>query len=229
MAAHWYAKAAEQGLVNAQTFLAYMYEEGRGIPKDEKQAAAWYQKAADQGEPNAQRNLGLMYADGRGDLPKDDALAIKWYRKAADQGDLSAQNLLGIMYEKGRGGLPQDVGQALYWYRKAADKGYASAQNNAAIILLMSHNPDIRSPRVGLDYARRAVESSKYNVIFLITLAEAYYVDEQFDKAVETIQRAAALAPPDKKDECTINLQRYQQALDLSKREARPVSSFPDR
>ena len=221
----WFRKAAAQGQVNAQTFLGYMYEEGRGgLKKDDAQAVEWYRKAADQGEANAQRNLGLMYASGRGGLTKSETDALSWYRKAAEQGDASAQNSLGIMYEKGQGGLNQDGGEALNWYRKAADQGYANAQNNAAIILLMSLNPELRNPRAALYYANKAVESYKYNVIFLRTLAEAQFVNEEFDRAVETMLRVVSLAPAEKKDEYLAALKRYQQALEASKREVKPAA-----
>jgi hypothetical protein len=225
----WFQKAAGQGQVNAQTFLGYMYEEGRGgLKKDDAQAAEWYRKAAEQGERNAQRNLGLMYVNGRGGLPKSDAEALNWYRKAAQQGDPSAENSLGQMYEQGKAGLHPDVAEALNWYRKAADQGYANAQNNAAIILLMSTNPEIRNPRAALDYANKAVESYKYNLTFLETLAEAHYVNEQFEQAVETMQRIITWAPDDKqkKEIYLARLNRYQQALAANKRQPTPVGGF---
>lgn len=226
-AAGWFRKAADQGQVNSETFLGWMYEEGRGgLAKDDTQAAFWYRKAADQGEPNAMRNLGLMCLDGRGGMAKDEVQGVSWFRKAAEKDDESAQNYLGIMYEKGRGGLPQDVGQAIYWYRKAADKGYASAQNNLAVIYLGS-NPDLRNPRAALDYALKATASFKYNAIFLTTLAAAYYTDGQFEKAVSTQQLVISLVPPDQKAENDSRLNMYEQALEASKREAKPRSTFP--
>ena len=226
-AAEWFRKAADQGQVNSQTFLAWMYEEGRGgLAKDDVQAVNWYRKAADQGEPNAMRNLALMCLDGRGGMPKDEVQGVSWFRKAAEKGDESAQNYLGLMYEKGRGGLPQDVEQAMYWYRKAADKGYASAQNNLSVIYL-GHDPVLRNPRTALDYAQKAVAQFKYNAIFLSTLAAAYYAEGQFENAVTTQTRVISLVPSDKKDEYTQRLNLYTNAWEASKREAKPVSTFP--
>jgi len=49
MAAEWYAKAAEQGVAEAQFNLAEMYKEGRGLPQDDKLASAWHAQAAEQG------------------------------------------------------------------------------------------------------------------------------------------------------------------------------------
>jgi TPR repeat protein len=223
----WFRKAADQGQVNAQTYLGYMYEEGRGVKKDEAQAVEWYRKAAEQGERNAQRNLGMMYADGRGGLTKSDTEAVNWYRKAAEQGDPSAQNSLGQMYQRGGGSLKQDVGEALAWYRKSADQGYANAQNNAAILMLMNRSPEIRNPRGALDYASKAVAQYKYNLIFLETLAEAYYVNEQFEQAVETMRQIMTIAPAEKMTGYTASLDRYQRALTtINKRELKSAGSF---
>jgi|TARA_B110000046_G_C12821240_1_gene325511 TPR repeat protein len=47
-ALYWYAKAAEQNNVEAQTNLGFMYDTGEGIPQDYKQALKWYTKAAEQ-------------------------------------------------------------------------------------------------------------------------------------------------------------------------------------
>jgi hypothetical protein len=62
-----------------------MYMLGRGVSKDEGEAAKWIRKAADQGLAMAQYNLGSMYENGQG-VTKDKNLAIEWYRKAALQG-----------------------------------------------------------------------------------------------------------------------------------------------
>ncbi len=76
---------AEQGDAGAQFRLGVMYDEGRGVPQSDAQAAEWYRKAAEQGNAVAQRFLGDMYAEGRG-VPQSDAQAVEWYRKAAEQG-----------------------------------------------------------------------------------------------------------------------------------------------
>lgn len=49
-----------------QNNLGWMYENGRGLAQDDRQAVAWYQKAADQCLALAQYNLDVMYKEGRG-------------------------------------------------------------------------------------------------------------------------------------------------------------------
>ncbi len=53
-------KAAEQGNADAQSLLGAMYEYGKGVAQDDKQALAWTRKAAEQGNATAQFALGVM-------------------------------------------------------------------------------------------------------------------------------------------------------------------------
>jgi TPR repeat protein len=70
-----------------------MYQNGRGVTKDESEAVKWYRKSAEQGNEPAQYNLGVMYANGLG-VAKDESEAVKWYRKSAEQGDADAKDAL---------------------------------------------------------------------------------------------------------------------------------------
>ena len=53
-------REAREGDPDAQYELAYHYENGLGVPKDETKALELYQQAADQGHPEAQANLDAM-------------------------------------------------------------------------------------------------------------------------------------------------------------------------
>ena len=53
-------REAREGDPDAQYELAYLYENGLGVPKDETKALELYQQAADQGHPAAQANLDAM-------------------------------------------------------------------------------------------------------------------------------------------------------------------------
>ena len=77
-------KLADSGDAAAQLALGSIYEQGRGTPKDEAQAAFWYRRAADQGVKNAQLALAVMYRDGRG-VAKDPAAAAYWENAAKAQ------------------------------------------------------------------------------------------------------------------------------------------------
>lgn len=76
-AGKWIRKAAEQGYLEAQRTLAWMYSEGRGVAYDNAEAVHWYRKAAEQGDANAQDNLSSAYANGKG-VGQDGVTAYMW-------------------------------------------------------------------------------------------------------------------------------------------------------
>src|ERR1044071_6792135 len=95
-------RAAENGNIEAQYNLGWLYEEGEGTEKNLEVAFHWYQKAAENGNINAQYNLGYLYERGEG-TEKNLEKAFYWYQKAAENGNLNAQYNLGYLYEKGEG------------------------------------------------------------------------------------------------------------------------------
>ena len=103
-----------------------MYDEGKGVDKNHKEAVKWYKKAAEQGDATAQYNLGVNYAEGQG-IRKDYNEAFKWWTKAAEQGLAEAQYNLAIVYDEGRG-ASKNHKEAIKWYTKAAEQGHADAQ-----------------------------------------------------------------------------------------------------
>ena len=77
----------------AQGNLGLVYEQGRGVARDEGQAASWFRKAALQGDPHAQFRFGRACERGRGE-PKDLVEAYKWYSLSAQGGYKRAQDAL---------------------------------------------------------------------------------------------------------------------------------------
>lgn len=126
-AAQIWSVLAEQQDARAQTLLAMLYRDGKGVTQNLQTAAAWYAKAAALGDPIAQGQLGSFYAEGRG-VAMDAAQAAYWYRRSAEQGNASATANLGGMYETGKG-VPRNETFALALYALA----YARAPNNKAI------------------------------------------------------------------------------------------------
>ena len=120
-------KGANRSNAHSLYSLGNMYQNGKGVPKDEKVAYSSYRLAADQGSADAQLVLGWMYASGQG-VQQDYKEAMRLFRAAAAQGNSDAQHNLGEMYYYGHG-VPQDYKEAVKWYRLAADQGNAGAQN----------------------------------------------------------------------------------------------------
>jgi TPR repeat protein len=131
-AAHWYQKAAQQGLAQAQMKLAHLYQNGQGITQNFAQTGQWLTKAARQGLVDAQCELADMYYTGKGviqNLPQ----AAHWYQKAALQGQVDAQFKLGIMYQKGKG-IPQNFAQAAKWFKQAAQQDHREAKRQLQLL-----------------------------------------------------------------------------------------------
>jgi hypothetical protein len=80
-----YRTAAEAGDRDAMNNLGFMYQEGRGVAKDDVEAVRWFRKGAEAGNALAMNRLGFMYREGRG-VAKNEVEAVRWYRKGAGWG-----------------------------------------------------------------------------------------------------------------------------------------------
>ncbi len=69
-AARIFTDLAPHGNPVAQTYLGYMYANGKGVPQDFAVSAGWYSCASEQGVAEAQYALGLMYDKAQG-VPQD--------------------------------------------------------------------------------------------------------------------------------------------------------------
>ncbi len=99
----WYAKAADQGLPDAELALSHWYLSGT--------------PATALGDADAESHYILK--------PSDDE-AFNWAKKAAERGHPKAQYTLGYYWEEGIG-CDADFGQALLWYRRSAEQKYHRA------------------------------------------------------------------------------------------------------
>jgi TPR repeat protein len=81
-----YLRAAEQGHVDAQMELGYIYFKGQmRLQYDDTESAKWYLRAAELGNAMAQRNIGMAYRFGQG-VPKDQVTGMMWLNLAVAQG-----------------------------------------------------------------------------------------------------------------------------------------------
>ncbi|MDB5803021.1 MAG: putative repeat protein [Betaproteobacteria bacterium] len=78
----------------AMYLLGVMYEQGKGVERDDPTAVKWYAAAARKASnASAQYNLARMYLDGRG-VRKNEAKAREWLEVAAAQGHAESVKLL---------------------------------------------------------------------------------------------------------------------------------------
>lgn len=90
-AIHWYTEAAENGNVEAQNELGFLYFLGKGVEQDIDKGGSYFLMAARGGLPVAQYNVGIMYATGRGVEGVDVGKAYAWLNIAAAGGHRPAK------------------------------------------------------------------------------------------------------------------------------------------
>lgn len=94
-------RAAEDGSMKAQHFLALMYQNGNGVEQDFEKAAYWYDKTAKQGDSEAQLTYAMILALGKG-VEQDVAAACHWATAAYHQGNEKAWQTLQIVRVEAR-------------------------------------------------------------------------------------------------------------------------------
>lgn len=83
-------RAAEQGVPEAQFFIASLYQAGHGVQRDYQRAIKWYRLSAEKGFSPSQVGMGNMNADGLG-LNKNNLEAHMWFNIATANGNLRGQ------------------------------------------------------------------------------------------------------------------------------------------
>jgi len=183
---------AMEGDSAAQAALAYLYEQGQGVPKAYNEAFRWYLKAAEKGKAIAQLKVGLLYFSGPG-TQQDPASGTMWVRRAAEQGQPTAQTLAAGTYLASR-----DYAKALDLYRKAAEGGDDQAQEVLGSIYTSGPYSDWRKVAPadlsqGVGWLRRAVESDNPNAEY--SLASLYEsgrgVIQDYTEAIRLYRLAA--------------------------------------
>ncbi len=124
-ATYWFEQAAILGNAYAEERLGDAYEQGVGVPVNEKLAFDWRMKAARRGIVLAQLKIGKMYQDGIG-VDRDREQAWYWFRRAANEGNTEAQQLLARFHHYA-GDVEVDRAVARSWFEKVAKQGYEGA------------------------------------------------------------------------------------------------------
>ena len=89
---------SEQGDAKSQFNLGLMYDNGQGVPQDNKEAVKWYRLSAEQGDATAQSTLGVMYRNGEGVL-QDYVLAHMWHNLSSSNGNENARKFKNDLEE----------------------------------------------------------------------------------------------------------------------------------
>ena len=121
-----FKKAADLGYAKAQHIVAFCYQHGLGIEKDEYAALEWYQKAAAQNHPQSISYMAFFYEHSLAGLEKNTDEAVRLWKKAAELGDKEAQFTLGNLYDMGMY-VEQNHEEAIQWWRRSAQQLFPRA------------------------------------------------------------------------------------------------------
>ncbi len=124
-----YQDFAEQGDRDGQLKLAYLYDQGLGMPVDKALAAKWYTLSAEQGQPVAQYLLGKIYQLGYLGKQPNYEEAKRLYQLAQNAYPPAAI-ALGFVYET----IDEDYARAFTSYQLAAKKGNAVGQYDLGLM-----------------------------------------------------------------------------------------------
>ena len=105
--------AALRGDADAQYGLAVLYKDGRGVAKNQTDAALWMGRAALGKNIAAETEYGIMLFNGEG-IPRNEQAAAAMFRRAAEKGGAVAQNRLARLYFAGRG-VQRDLVEGAKW------------------------------------------------------------------------------------------------------------------
>jgi len=177
---------AEQGDARGQSALGYLYQQGKGVTQDYKEAVKWYRLAAEQGDVQAQYNLGVMFLKEQG-VTRDFKEAAKWFRLAADQGFAVAQSNLGEMYANGTGVI-QDVVISYMWFNIAAYNGYEDAKTNRDILEKLMTSEQIIKAQA---FARKCVKKNYKDCGLIIECSNLDWSNDPGAYELHLIRRCA--------------------------------------
>ena len=96
----WFKKRADEGSVEGQYFLGYIYYRGKGVRKDYTKSYEWFKKAADQNYGPAQATIGLMHMEGKG-VDQNFTQAKEWFSKSCDNELEDGCDMYRYLNEKG--------------------------------------------------------------------------------------------------------------------------------
>ncbi|CAH1650424.1 conserved exported hypothetical protein [Hyphomicrobiales bacterium] len=115
--------ASQAEIGDAQYALAVLTKQGRGVPKDDTEAAQWMARAAANDNISAQVEYAIMLFNGEG-VKADEKRAAQLFALAAGRGNAIAQNRYARLLATGRGVTKNRV-EAAAWNLMATQQGLA--------------------------------------------------------------------------------------------------------
>lgn len=148
----WLRRAAEAGLLQAQTDLGGLYLSGGRdgqIKPDAAEAYKWFTAAAAQGSKEAHLFLGMLAYDGQG-TEKDEEAALRHWRIAADADIADAQFRLGRVLARS----PETAEEGRTLLRRAVREGQRGGIPQAATALGAIYHKGVNIPPDAMEAAK---------------------------------------------------------------------------
>lgn len=186
-----YKKLANEDNAEAQTSLAFMYQNAQGCEKNETEALKNYLAAAQKKQPYALFNLALLYANGTGGVLHDQYKAYELYLEAAVLEVPPAMYEVALMLERGLGCMA-NFSESAFWYEEAAKRGHIEAFNNLGVLYKEGHGVAQDYQRAFICFSRAAeknLPTAQYNLGLLYD--QGLGCDQDHDKALEWCRKAA--------------------------------------
>ena len=186
-----YTQLADAGDGDAQTSLAFMYQLGQGVEKDDLKAFTLYEKAIAQKQPYALYNMALLYAGGLGGVVQNPLKAHELFLEAATLGVSEAQYSVALEFERGISCVQNDS-EAAFWYEEAAKRGHIEAFNNLGVCYKEGLGVVQNYQRAFVCFSRASEQNlavAQYNLGQLYDAGLG--VEEDHDKALELCRKAA--------------------------------------
>ncbi len=118
------------GNARACDTLGDLYDEGRGVNKDERRAASLYEQACRGGVARGCNNLAILYQDGRG-VERNGRRAADLYEEACNARYANACTNLGLLYLFGNG-VAKNEPRASRHFETACNAGQGDACSHLA-------------------------------------------------------------------------------------------------
>lgn len=130
-------RLADTGSLEAACIVGYMYHNGFGVTKNEKEAFRYTKLAADAGNIEAQHNLGIHYLLGYGIESPNEEMALASFSVAGapepNRNYAPSQLLIAKMLLEGKGEQKNEQ-KAFHWMKLAADQGDPIALTNLGVM-----------------------------------------------------------------------------------------------
>ena len=174
----YYKKALEAGNIKAMAWIAYLYENGYGVPKNTDKAMELYKKAASLGNPMAMCEIGQMYNYGIG-VQENKAEAFKWHMKAAKLDHVKSINLIVNMYDNGEG-IAKNEKEAAAWKLKAAKLGSSYDMYEMSLRYEQGKGVPVDNNKA-FEWALKAAEAG--NAVAAGRIGEKYYEQKNYNES----------------------------------------------